>query len=340
MSEPSPAPAAPQPVRPVRKAVVTAAGRGTRQYPASSAVQKEMFPLVDRDGLSKPVLQIIGEEAVAAGVEEICIVTGPGDEHVYRDYFQRMNQDDLRAFRGKDWAILQSEKLQEFGERLTFVPQQSPEGYGHAVYQAREFVGDEPFLLMLGDHIYISADRGGANCAKQLIDRYHAAGRQVMTAVQMTPGKLLHLFGTLQCELLDPLQGLYQVDAIYEKPTEEYAAAHLRTSGLPPGSYLCHFGLHVFPAAIFDALEYHLANNLREKGEFQLTNAQEYLRAKLLAPGEYAACTIDGQRFDTGIPYGVMESQIALALAGVHRAEIVEAIARLLAEQLQSVSKR
>lgn len=326
--------------RAVKKAVITAAGRGTRQYPASSVVQKEMFPLVDRDGLSKPVLQIIGEEAIQAGVEELCIITQPGDENAYRMYFQRMSNDTARAFRGKDWAILASEKLQEFGERLTFIPQETPEGYGHAVYQAKQFVGDDAFLLMLGDHIYISADQQGRNCAKQLIDKYHAAGTDVMTAVQMTPGKLLHLFGTLQCEQIDPVEGLYNVGAIVEKPDETYAAAHLRTPGLPPHNYFCHFGMHVFPAAIFEALEYFIDNDLREKGEFQLTNAQEYLRTELLPAGQYGACTIDGQRFDTGIPYGMMESQIALALAGVHRAEIVEAIARLLAEQLESVAKR
>src|SRR5690606_16569622 len=123
-----------------------------------------MFPLVDTDGLGKPVIQIIGEEALAAGVEEICIVTQPGDEKQYREYFRRMNEDTLRAFRGKDWAILQGEKLQEFGERLTFVAQDKPEGYGHAVYQAKKFVGDDPFLLMLGDHIYISAADNGENC--------------------------------------------------------------------------------------------------------------------------------------------------------------------------------
>src|SRR5580700_6380682 len=110
----------------IRKAVITAAGRGTRQYPASSTLQKEMFPLVDTDGLAKPVIQIIGEEAINAGVEEICIVTQPGDEKQYRQYFHRMNEETLRAFRGKDWAILASEKLQEFGERLRFVSQDAP----------------------------------------------------------------------------------------------------------------------------------------------------------------------------------------------------------------------
>ncbi len=321
----------------IRKAVITAAGRGTRQYPASTAVQKEMFPLVDVDGLAKPVIQIIGEEAINAGVEEICIVTQPGDEEQYRQYFKRMNDQTLRAFRGKDWAILQGERLQEFGERLRFVAQDSPEGYGHAVYQAKAFVGDDPFLLMLGDHIYISADQ--KNCARQLIEKCSPQMR-AMSAVQATPGSLLSLFGTMKCDLVDATKGLYTVEAIFEKPTPEYAAEHLRSGGMPPGMYLCHFGMHVFPPALFDALEHHIRNNIREKGEIQLTSAQEYMRTTLLPKGSYGACTIQGQRFDTGIPYGLMESQLALALAGKHRGEIVEAIARLLAEQLRSLAKR
>src|SRR4029077_17441221 len=104
----------------VRKAVITAAGRGTRQYPASTAVQKEMFPLVDRDGLTKPVIQIIGEEEIASGIEQICIITQPGEEKQYRDYFKRLSDAMLRTFRGKDWALLESEKLEAFGQRLSF----------------------------------------------------------------------------------------------------------------------------------------------------------------------------------------------------------------------------
>src|SRR3978361_2055426 len=149
----------------VRKAVITAAGRGTRQYPASSAVQKEMFPLVDRDGLTKPIIQIIGEEAIDSGIEQVCIITAPGEESLYRDYFRRLDGDMIQAFRGKEWAILQSEKLASFGQRLYFAEQSSPEGFGHAVYQAKSFVGDEPFLLMLGDHVYISDTKD--RCAQQ-----------------------------------------------------------------------------------------------------------------------------------------------------------------------------
>ncbi|MCX5658515.1 MAG: sugar phosphate nucleotidyltransferase [Planctomycetota bacterium] len=322
----------------VRKAVITAAGRGTRQYPASSTLQKEMFPLVDIDGLTKPVIQIIGEEAINAGVEEICIVTQPGDEKQYKDYFRKMNDETLKAFKGKDWAIRASERLEDFGKRLTFVAQHSPEGYGHAVHQAREFVGNDPFLLMIGDHIYISAQE--RNCAAQLIDRYQAGNAKAVSAVQATPSKLLHLFGTLSGEATDIAAGIYDVNAIIEKPSEEYAAKNMRTAGLPPGLYLCHFGMHVFPPEIFDAIGHHIDKNIREKGEIQLTNAQEFMRSDLLKPGDYAACTIEGQRFDTGIPYGLMESQLALALAGKHRSEIVEAIAKLLAEQLHSVAKR
>lgn len=313
----------------VRKAVITAAGRGTRQYPASSAVQKEMFPLVDRDGLAKPIVQIIGEEAIDAGVEEICIVTQPGEEGYYRDYFKRMSEDTLRAFRGKDWAILQSEKLQAFGERLTFVAQDKPEGYGHAVYQAKDFVGDDPFLLMLGDHVYISGV-AGKNCAGQLIDHYNEAGRAAMSAVQATAEHQLHLFGTLKGQRLEGQRDIYDVQAIYEKPAEDYARQHLRTPDLGPGMYLCHFGMHVFPPTIFDAIGHHIDNDIRDKGEIQLTNAQEYMRTELLK-GDYGACTVVGERFDTGIPYGLMETQVALALAGKHRTEIVESIARLLA---------
>src|ERR1700760_1769476 len=98
----------------VRKAVITAAGRGTRMYPASSAVAKEMFPLVDRDGLTKPVIQIIGEEAIDSGIEEVCIIPQPGEEKLYRGYFRRLDSEMVKSFRGKDWAILESEKLAAF----------------------------------------------------------------------------------------------------------------------------------------------------------------------------------------------------------------------------------
>ena len=320
----------------VRKAVITAAGRGTRQYPASSAVQKEMFPIVDRDGLAKPIIQVIGEEAIAAGIEELCIVTQPGEEAQYRQYFQRMSEETLQAFTGKEWAHEASERLQEFGARLRFVSQDRPEGFGHAVYQARDFVGDEPFLLLLGDHIYISANE--ISCAAQLLERFDVAGLAAMTAVQPTPARLLHMLGTMRGEPTEH-DDVYRVAAIEEKPSQDEARARLRTPNLPPNMYLCHFGMHVFPPAIFDAIAHLIEHDQRRNGEIQLTDAQEHLRAVILDDA-YGACTIEGRRFDTGVPYGMMESQIALALTGRHRGQIVESIARLLAEQLHGLSER
>jgi UTP--glucose-1-phosphate uridylyltransferase len=315
----------------VRKAVITAAGKGTRQYPASTAVQKEMFPLVDRDGLTKPIVQIIGEEAIESGIEQICIVTQPGDEAQYRDYFRRMSDAESREFRGKDWAILASEKLASFGERIHFAEQDSPEGFGHAVYQARQFVGDEPFLLMLGDHIYISGTKD--RCALQLIRVYEQYMLDAVTGVQPTLERMLHLFGVIRGNPVDAAKGIYKAELIIEKPSIQVAREKLVTPGLPAGNYLAHFGMHVFSPRIFDSLEYLIKNDIREKGEIQLTAAQEHLRQQT---DKYWCIINEGQRYDTGIPYGLMETQLALALNGIHRTEICEAIARILATQVKS----
>jgi UTP--glucose-1-phosphate uridylyltransferase len=315
----------------VRKAVITAAGRGTRQYPASTAVQKEMFPLVDRDGLTKPVIQIIGEEAIESGIEEICIITQPGEEQQYRDYFRRMTDIESHGYRGKDWAMLASEKLGAFGERLSFAEQTSAEGFGHAVYQAKNFVGDEPFLLLLGDHVYISETKD--RCALQLIRIYEQYMLDAVTGVQPTVERLLHLFGVIRGIPVEPARGIYKSDLIIEKPTIEQARDTLVTPHLPAGNYLAHFGIHVFSPRIFDSLEYLIKNDLREKGEIQLTAAQEHLRQET---EKYWCVVTQGQRYDTGIPYGLMETQLALALNGIHRTEMCEAIARILATQIKN----
>ena len=115
----------------VRKAVITAAGRGTRQYPASSTVQKEMFPLVDVDGLTKPTIQIIAEEALDAGIEALCIVTAPGDEEMYRRHFRGLSEDLLPAFAGKEWALRESERLARMEQALAYGYAYVPGGRKH-----------------------------------------------------------------------------------------------------------------------------------------------------------------------------------------------------------------
>ena len=312
----------------VRKAVITAAGRGTRQYPASTAVAKEMFTLVDRDGLTKPVIQIIAEECIDSGIEEICIITQPGEEPRYRDYFRRVAGGQAEAMAGKGWAQLESEQLAGIGERLSFAVQQTPEGFGHAVYQAKAFAAGEPVLLLLGDHVYVSdtPDR----CARQLMRVFESQQCSAVTGVQPTPERMLHLFGTIRGRPVEGAAGVYNAQLIIEKPTIEVARAQLTSPGLAAGNYLSHFGIHVFGPGIFDALGHLIDNDLRDNGEIQLTAAQELLRERT---GNYLVALVQGQRYDTGIPYGLMETQMALALNGVYRSDFCGALGRLLSTQ-------
>jgi UTP--glucose-1-phosphate uridylyltransferase len=297
-----------------------------------------MFPLVDRDGLTKPTIQVIAEEALASGIEELCIVTAPGDEEQYRRHFRGLSSQTLPAFGDREWALRESAQLAEIERRLVYVTQESPEGYGHAVYCAREFVAGEPFLLLLGDHVYVSAEKGDGGkvdaekgdgeevrCSRQVLQVFEREGVTV-SAVKRTPEDMLHLFGTVQGRPLETPR-LYEVMAIREKPSPEYADERLRTPGLRRGEYLCFFGMQVFTPAIFDCLEHLIRNEVRERGEFQLTSAQALLRER----ERYLAYEALGDRYDMGVPYGYVETQIALALHSPARDQMLASIVKLIA---------
>ncbi|MCX7597509.1 MAG: sugar phosphate nucleotidyltransferase [Armatimonadetes bacterium] len=297
----------------VRKAVITAAGRGTRQYPATNVVQKELLPIVDVDGLTRPALQIIVAEALAAGIEEIGIVVGPANGEAIRQHFQPLRPADRELYAGKGWALREADRLAQMAEVISFILQPTPEGFGHAVYCARQFVGDDPFLLLLGDHLYLSdADRP---CARQVMDVFERYGYSV-SSVAVTPEHLLHLFGTVRGKPLEP--GIYEVEKFVEKPSPQQAEAELETPGLPAGHYLCFFGMHVFTPAIFEALEYLLRHDLRERGEIQLTTAQELMRSTQRC----LACTVTGRRYDIGTPEGYLATLIAFGLRGPYRGAV------------------
>jgi UTP--glucose-1-phosphate uridylyltransferase len=153
----------------IKKAVITAAARGERLYPVADTVQKAMLPVIDTDGLYKPVLQIIAEEAFLSGIEEICVVCAPGDEQRYTEAFQSLHTNLLQSYKGIDWAREEAEKIDHLLSRLHFAEQKEPLGYGHAVHCAKGFVNNEPFLLLLGDYLYVS-NMPGKRCAQQLID--------------------------------------------------------------------------------------------------------------------------------------------------------------------------
>jgi UTP--glucose-1-phosphate uridylyltransferase len=310
----------------VSKAVITAAGRGARQYPASDTVQKAMSPMVDRDGLTKPVLQIIAEEALAGGIEEICVVVAPGDEAVYRDQFRTYASNLRSAFHDAKWADDQARKLLDLEQRLSFAVQVEPKGYGHAVWCAREFVGGDSFLLLLGDHLYLSAEP--RRCARQLLDLAAAEGCAV-SAVQATREHLIHQYGTVAGRRLTQRSDVYAIDEIVEKPNPTLAELRLQVPGLRAGHYLCFFGMHVLTPTVFELLDELVRGDVRELGQIQLTSALNLLARR----EKYLALETRGSRFNLGVKYGGVEAQMALAMSGVDRDQILavllEAVARI-----------
>jgi UTP--glucose-1-phosphate uridylyltransferase len=174
------------------------------------------------------------------------------------------------------------------------VIQQNQEGFGHAVYCAREAVGDEPFLLMLGDHLYRS--NGELSCAQQLIEAYHHHGTNIL-GLRRTPEDQIANFGTVAGVWVEDDRVL-NVTEFSEKPTVDYARSSLRVPGLPEGEYLTVFGQYILKPRIFDFLEEHIENNVRERGEFQLTSTLDRLRRE---EGFYGLL-IDGKRYDIGLP--------------------------------------
>lgn len=315
-----------------KRAVITAAGRGTRQFPATRSIQKELLPLVDTDGLTKPTIQLIVEDCLRSGIEEICVVVERNGQGPFREHFRALTDDERRVFAQKPWALHAGETLAGMARRITYVEQPSPEGFGHAVYQARDFVGDEPFLLLLGDHVYTTPE-GVPSPIAQILDIGAQAGGSV-TSVRLDPESVVSTTGVVGCRALredlaaDVPGQVYEILALKEKPSIEEAKA-LVTPGVPLGYYLCHFGLHLFTPEIFDCLGHLIENNTRVKNEFQLTSGQELLLERSLR-GEapvYKAAYLEGTRWDTGIPEGYLETLVALGRRGPF-AETLAAILR------------
>jgi UTP--glucose-1-phosphate uridylyltransferase len=310
----------------ITKAVITAAGRGARQYPASDTVQKAMLPLVDCDGLTKPLLQIIAEEAQDSGIERICVVSAPGDEVVYRRHFRSYAENLRSAYKGVEWAEEQARRLDDLERRLSFAVQAEPDGYGHAVWCAREFAAGDPVLLLLGDHLYVSKEP--RRCARQLLD-LAAAESCAVSAVQETREHLIHQYGTVGAKRLPDRSDVYAIEEVIEKPTPTLAELRLQVPGLRAGHYLCFFGMHVLTPAVFELLGELVARDAREGGQIQLTTALNALSRR----ERYLALETRGARHNIGVKFGVVEAQIALALSGVDRermlAGLLESIVRI-----------
>ena len=292
----------------ITKAVITAARRTQRSLPLQM--------IIDRDGVEKSVLRILVEEVIDTGVDEICVIVHPGDEVAY------------------------AATVGEHAGRLQFVHQTEQLGYAHAVHCAREFVGREAFLHLVGDHLYVRPD--GGRCAARVVEvaRAHACS---VSAVQATRETLLPFFGTVGGHRLAGQTGLYQVETVIEKPTPTEAEQRLVASGLRAGHYLCFFGIHVLTATVMDILDGLFATPDGAEKEHAARNTQYAMPAlsttglslsaalHLLAQREqYLALEQRGMRLDIGVKYGLLTAQIALALNGRDRDEMLTRLLELL----------
>ena len=271
----------------IRRAVITAAGRDQQSLPLQR--------LVDRDGVAKTALEVIVEEAVAAGADQVGIVVRPGDEAAFR------------AAAGRA------------ASQLELIPQPEPLGYGSAVKAARAFVGDEPFLHFVGDHLYVSDT--GRRCAEQLV-AVAAAEQCSVSAVQPTRENMLPFYGTVGGRRVPQSPSLYEVDTVVEKPTPTLAEQELIVPGLRAGHYLCFFGMHALAPTIFALLD-----ELGPAGDRQLSTAL----AALAGRERYLAYEVAGHRYNLGEAYGLLVAQLALGLSGKDRAEILAQLVELLA---------
>ena len=298
----------------VRKAVITAAGHGTRQYPATHSVQKELLPLVDVDGYTKPTLQIILEAALDAGIEELCVIANTANADPIKSHFRGLTPAEKdRQFKGKEWAFPISQRLDDIRARLAVVVQHTQEGYGHAVYQAREWVGNDTFALLLGDHVYAKGADG--SCIDQIVQAFEQSQSPV-SSVERIDESQIKRYGTAQGE---PIAGSspkqYVMKTMAEKPAVDFARANLRTPGLPDNEYLCIYGVHVLTPDIFDCLGHLVAEDIRQNGEIQFAAAQKLLAEQR----QYVLAELTAKQYDMGIPEGLLQTQLALALESPFR---------------------
>jgi UTP--glucose-1-phosphate uridylyltransferase len=280
----------------VRKAVVPAAGLGTRHFPASHAVKKELFPIVGPDGIARALLHYHLLELTAAGIEQICIIVQPGDEKPIRDYLDGPGDEYLKRLQKYPALLKEAATMKQLAGAVCFAVQHEQEGYGHAVFQTREFAGDEMILLCLGDHLFrgkpVSPFVELAGMARM------SDGRSVSAVNRIGPTELKG-FGTIAGRRQAGNPRLIDVSLIIEKPDVATAREKLRVDGLGPDEFLGWFGMHLLAPSIYTILDEMIRNNLRDNGEFQLTRAQEIQRQR---EGYLALEMTNAERFDFGVP--------------------------------------
>lgn len=266
----------------VRKAIIPAAGLGTRFLPTTKAMPKEMLPIVD-----KPTIQYIVEEAVQSGIEEIMIVSGRS-KRVIEDHFDKNFELEIKLKEKNNVRMLQVlDEITNLGD-IHFVRQREPLGLGHAIWCARKFVGDEPFAILLGDIIIQSE----VPCLKKLIDKYKEHGGASVIAIQSVPEDEVSKYGVIDG---DPIgENMHLVRHLVEKPQQN------------PPSQLAIIGRYVLTPAIFDILEH---TKPGAGGEIQLTDALN----KLAIQEKLLAYLYEGRLYDVGNKLGFLMATVEYA---------------------------
>jgi UTP--glucose-1-phosphate uridylyltransferase len=273
----------------INKAVITCAGPDQRTLPLQR--------LINRDGKEKSVLEILIEEVLNSGIEKIGCVIFPGDEKNYRDV------------------------IGEYARHVLFISQKEALGYGHAIYTASDFVGNEPFLHLVGDHLYVSKNE--LSCAAHLVSVAEKEACSI-SAVSAIRESNMPNYGVIGGKRVKATSDLYKIDNVVEKPTPTEAEQRLFVPGLRSGHYLCFFGMHVLTPSIFNILE----NNLKNLPKGNKLNLSQSLN-ELARHERYLALEKRDWRYDVGTKYGLLKAQIALALSGKDRDQVLSELLEL-----------
>lgn len=281
--------------RKIRKAIIPVAGFGTRVFPESRVVRKEFFPIVDVDNIVKPVILLLLEELDDAGIEEICLVIGEEERQIYEKFFYKPISEEY--YDKLPCEMQECERLiLKIGEKIKFIVQKERKGFGHAVYQCRDFAKEEPVLLLLGDTVYQSAS--DLSCTEQLIDAYEKT-EKLTVGITRIPYKETDKYGIVAGKWVDSIERLLNVDRIVEKPSGAFVKEQMGVE-MKNGDreyYMC-FGNYILTPEVFSVLERNIKTNRTEFGEIQLTSALDEVRGK----SGMMAYRIDGKAFDVGNP--------------------------------------
>ena len=282
------------PPKAIKRAIIPVAGFGTRLFPVTKSLKKDFFPVLDRDGILKPVLLILLEQLVEAGIENICLVIGEDEQYIYDSFFTKLTTEHYEKLPLEKRKY--EDLIQNLKNKITYVYQKERKGFGHAVYQCRDFTKDEPVLLLLGDMIYHSNQ--DKNCMEQMIDTYEITNLPVISMHTVPKIDVVH-YGIMTGQWENKEENLLKITNIKEKPTVDYAQDFLNVpTKSSDENYYAVFGQYVLTKEVFVELKNNIDNNVTENGEIQLTSALEQVRKQIGLIGY----VVDGKSYDIGIP--------------------------------------